>query len=49
LISEIEGLSICPEGTARFAAIPELAARGDLDADERVAVFNSATALKYLT
>jgi len=44
-----EGLSICPEGAACFAAIPELLARGDLDADERVAVFNTATALKYLT
>jgi len=48
LAGATEGLSVCPEGAACLAAIPELTARGDLDADERVAVFNTATALKYL-
>ena len=47
LAGATEGLSICPEGGACLAAIPELLARGDIDADERVAVFNTATALKY--
>jgi len=48
LAGATEGLSVCPEGGACLAAIPELLARGDLDADERVAVFNTATALKYI-
>jgi threonine synthase len=47
LAGAMEGLSVCPEGGACLAAIPELLARGDLGADERVAVFNTATALKY--
>jgi threonine synthase len=42
-----EGVSVCPEGAACLAALPELLARGDLDRDERVVVFNTAAAHKY--
>lgn len=43
----MEGLNVCPEGAACLAALPELLRRGDLDADERVVVFNTATTHKY--
>lgn len=42
-----EGLSICPEGGACLAAIPELLASGQLARDDRVVIFNTANALKY--
>lgn len=42
-----EGLSICPEGAACLVALETLAARGDVARDERVVVFNTASALKY--
>jgi len=42
-----EGLNVCPEGAACLAALPELLARGDLGADERIVVFNTATPHKY--
>ena len=43
----LEGISICPEGAACLAALPELLARGDLDRNERIVVFNTASAHKY--
>jgi len=43
-----EGLNVSPEGAACIAALPELLQRGDLDAAERIVVFNTATTHKYL-
>ena len=42
-----EGVSVCPEGAACLAALPELLARGDLDHKDRVVVFNTASIHKY--
>ena len=42
-----EGLSICPEGAACLAAIPPLLAGGHIGRNERIIVFNTASALKY--
>ncbi len=43
-----EGLSICPEGAACLAAIPPLLAGGHIGRSERIVVFNTASALKYV-
>jgi len=42
-----EGLFVCPEGAATFAAFKLLAARGDLHPEQRVVVFNTGSGLKY--
>ncbi|MDA0997041.1 MAG: threonine synthase [Proteobacteria bacterium] len=42
-----EGLSVCPEGAACLAALPELVKRRDVSADESIVVFNTANANKY--
>jgi threonine synthase len=42
-----EGLLICPEGAACFAALPHLIDRGDIGRDERVLILNTGTGLKY--
>ena len=44
---ETEGISLCPETGACIAAIRLLLERHDIDRDERVVVFNTATGLKY--
>ena len=44
---ETEGLSLCPETGACIAAIRLLLERHNIDRDERVVVFNTATGLKY--
>ncbi|MEE9275608.1 MAG: threonine synthase, partial [bacterium] len=38
-----EGVLICPEGSACLAALRPLRERGDLEADERVVLFNTAS------
>jgi threonine synthase len=43
-----EGLAFCPEGAACIAALRQLVARGAVDRDERIVVFNTATGLKYV-
>ena len=42
-----EGVPVCPEGAACVAALRTLRERGAVDADERIVMFNTATALKY--
>ena len=42
-----EGILICPEGGACVAALEILLDRGDIDRDERIVTFNTATGLKY--
>lgn len=42
-----EGILICPEGGACVAALEILLDRGDIDCDERIVTFNTATGLKY--
>ncbi|HBK79568.1 MAG TPA: threonine synthase [Nitrospinae bacterium] len=41
------GFLLCPEGAACIAALRVLKERGAVGADERIVVFNTATALKY--
>ncbi|MEO5866488.1 MAG: threonine synthase, partial [Sphingomonas sp.] len=42
-----DGLLLCPEGGATLAAYREALRTGEVDEDERVALFNCATGLKY--
>src|SRR5690606_7751115 len=42
-----EGLLLCPEGAATFAAWERAVADGLLEPDARVVLFNCATGLKY--
>lgn len=46
-VGQMSGSYVSPESAAAFAAVPELLERGDLDADERVVVFDTGTGLKY--
>ncbi len=46
-ISQRDGLLMCPEGAATYAAYLKLLEQGWLDADEQVVLFNCATGLKY--
>jgi threonine synthase len=43
----LEGLSICPETAVCLAALEMLLARGEIDAHERIVVFNTGAAQKY--
>ena len=47
-IGEAEGLFVCPEGAATWAAAKKLAAAGRLDPGSRVVLFNTGTGLKYV-
>jgi threonine synthase len=42
-----EGLLLCPEGAATYAAYKQSLADGRIGRDERVVLFNCATGLKY--
>ncbi|KQT31227.1 threonine synthase [Sphingomonas sp. Leaf412] len=42
-----DGLLLCPEGGATLAAYRQAVRDGEVDADERVVLFNCATGLKY--
>lgn len=42
-----DGLLLCPEGGATLAAYRNALATGEVDAGERVVLFNCATGLKY--
>ena len=42
-----DGLLLCPEGGATLAAYRQALRDGEVDADERVVLFNCATGLKY--
>ena len=41
------GIFAAPEGAATWAALKELAGRGDVSPDERVVLFNTGSGLKY--
>jgi len=47
-IGETEGLFVCPEGAATWAAAKNLAAGGKLDPRSRIVLFNTGTGFKYL-
>ena len=46
-IGRTEGLFVCPEGAATWAAAKKLADEGRLDRDSRVVLFNTGTGFKY--
>jgi threonine synthase len=46
--SALEGLGLCPETAACVAALGELVRRGAIRPDERVVVFNTGAAQKYV-
>jgi len=46
-VASQEGLLMCPEGAATFAAWEAAVARGLIDADSESVLFNCATGLKY--
>jgi threonine synthase len=43
-----EGIAFCPETAACLAAVPRLLYEGAIRAGERIVVFNTAAAVKYL-
>jgi threonine synthase len=45
--ARLEGLLMCPEGAATYAAYKQALADGRIRRDERVVLFNCATGLKY--
>jgi len=46
-VSRTEGLLLCPEGAATYAAWKAALAAGDVSPDESVVLFNCASGLKY--
>jgi len=46
-VAEAEGLLLCPEGAATYAAWKQARADGRVGAEERCVLFNCATGLKY--
>lgn len=47
LITQLEGLFVCPEGGAVVAGLRKLVAQGWVKPDEKVVMFNTGTGLKY--
>jgi threonine synthase len=43
-----EGLLVCPEGAACFAALKSLHSAGKIASNERVVIFNTGSGIKYL-
>lgn len=46
-VATVEGLLLCPEGAATFAAYKQALAEGKISGSERALLFNCATGLKY--
>ncbi len=46
-VARVEGLLLCPEGAATYAAYEQALADGRVGPQERVVLFNCATGLKY--
>ncbi len=46
-VAREEGLLLCPEGAATFAAYKEALANGQVTASDKVVLYNCATGLKY--
>ena len=47
-IGESEGMFVCPEGAATWAAAKNLVATGRLDPRSRIVLFNTGTGFKYV-
>ncbi len=47
-IGSREGLFVCPEGAAVWAAARKMAEEGRLERSSRVVLFNTGTGFKYL-
>ena len=47
-IGRAEGLFVCPEGAATWAAAKKLAEEGRLDPTSRIVLFNTGTGFKYV-
>lgn len=47
-LAKSEGILVCPEGGAALAAVKYLKARSLMSEEERVVVFNTGSALKYM-
>lgn len=47
-LAAMEGMFVAPEGAACFAALKQLLASGFLKAEDRIAVYNTGSGLKYL-
>ena len=48
VISELEGLFVCPEGAATAVALKKLVSSHEIDADDQVLLLNTGSGLKYL-
>jgi len=46
-LAETEGCFACPEGGATLAALRQLRASGEVEAGERVVIYNTGSGLKY--
>ena len=46
-VAREEGLLLCPEGAATYAAYRKALNAGQIDATDKVVLFNCATGLKY--
>ena len=46
-MAQEEGLLLCPEGAATYAAYKQALAAGRVRGDEQAVLFNCATGLKY--
>ena len=47
-VGSTEGLFVCPEGAACFAALNSLRSAGKIASGERVVIFNTGSGIKYL-
>jgi threonine synthase len=47
-VGSSEGLFVCPEGAACFAALKSLRSAGKIVPNERVVIFNTGSGIKYL-
>jgi len=47
-VGSSEGLFVCPEGAACFAALESLRAAGKIVSGERIIIFNTGSGIKYL-
>jgi threonine synthase len=46
-VSSSEGIDVCPEGAATFAALSHLKKNGTVLKDDYVVLFNTGTGLKH--
>jgi len=46
-LATLEGLIVCPEGAATWAAAKQLLRSGAVSSKEKIVLFNTASGLKY--